>query len=116
MERINLLKEYNIVNETGYKDLIAIKEVFEERFHIVLTEENAGVMITHIAAAFKRLETKEEINPIDQSVLEELKEESYYTKAAEILKAIKETVSSPLSGDEDAFILVHICTLLSQLN
>lgn len=116
MERIELLKEYGIVNETGYEDLLSIKKMFEERFHIVLTEENAGVMITHIAAAFKRLETKEKINPIDESVLEALQEEEVYPKAVEILKALKEEIKSKLSEDEDAFVLVHICTLLSQLN
>ncbi|MDF2613460.1 MAG: hypothetical protein K0S71_1246 [Clostridia bacterium] len=115
MERINLLKEYGIVNESGYEDLLTIKRVFAEKFNIILTEENAGVMITHIATAFKRLETKEKVNPIDENVLEELKKEEVYIKAAEILKCLKEAVRNQLSKEEDTFILVHICTLLSQL-
>lgn len=113
MERIDILKECGLVDEQGYQDLITIKKVFQDQFNIVLTEENAGIMVTHIAAAFKRLETKEEIIPLDDSVLEQLKEETVFEKSKQILENLRKEICNKLSYQEEKFILVHICNVLS---
>lgn len=111
MERVELLKSCELVNEKGYKDLLAIIQVFHEQ-GIRLTEENGGMMITHIAAAFKRVDDKEKVEPLDPLVVEALQEESIYEQAVGIIQAVKRSICYVLSEDEYAFILVHIARVL----
>ncbi|MFV0343420.1 MAG: PRD domain-containing protein [Anaerocolumna sp.] len=114
MERVRILKEYNMMNEVAYKDILFIIKMVEEEYHITLTEENAGIMITHICAAFRRNELGEEIDPLHRSVFEEIKESKDYQKAEQIIESMIAGIENQLSQNEREYFLIHICNLLAQ--
>ena len=116
MERIGLLKEYNIADQTAYDDLVAIIKLIRERFGILLTEENAGVMITHIAAAFGRNRSGESVNPLVEAAVRELREHPCHSQAAEMLEALQGVITNELNEIEREFVLLHLCNLLYSIN
>ncbi|MFZ2539480.1 MAG: hypothetical protein WAX04_11335 [Oscillospiraceae bacterium] len=116
MERINILKECDIADEVAHSDLAKMVELLGEQFGITLTEENAGVMVTHFAAAFKRNRTGETVEPLAQVAVEGLQEDLSYQKACTIFTAISDKIENTFSKEEQQFALLHLCTLLSEIN
>lgn len=116
MERIRLLREYGMMDETAFEDILAIMKLFKEEYGIELTEENAGIMITHMSSAFHRNVTGEEIDAMDACILEEIKEVPEYVRAERILVSIASGIKNDLSKKEMEYFLVHICNLLANTN
>ncbi|WP_072525118.1 PRD domain-containing protein [Clostridium sp. Marseille-P3244] len=76
-------------------------------------EERSGIFITHLAMALKRAQNGQTETPIDAAVLEELKEEPVYEKAAEFFDRMTEILPEPLPDAETGFIMVHLCNVLA---
>lgn len=112
MDRINLMKECGLVDDAAYADLINIVRVFREDFQFEITEENGGVMITHIGAAIHRQKTGEKVEPLDREILEQAGNEPVYWTAQKILERIRQTTPTRLPPEEEEFLLVHICNTL----
>lgn len=113
MERINLMKECRMIDDSAYVDLVKIVKIFKEDFQFDLTEENGGVMITHIGAAINRLKSGEEIEPLGREVLKQAEEEPSYPTALAILDQVKQKMVCKLPDIEQEFLLVHICNTLA---
>ncbi len=113
--RLEIIKSCNLTSESGYADLLTIVDIFKKDFDIELTEENAGVMITHLASAFKRIETGEAVNPLDPGLVEQMKEEPVFPLTQRIVDAVLSRIRNPLSADEQDFLLVHVGTLLCEM-
>jgi len=113
MDRVMTLKEYNMMNEVAYKDILFIIKLIEEEYKIALSEENAGIMITHMSSAFRRNDTGEEIDALCRSTLEEISEAQEYPKAKQILDSIIAGIENELSQKEREYFLVHICNLIA---
>ncbi|MEM1483594.1 hypothetical protein V6615_01825 [Oscillospiraceae bacterium PP1C4] len=116
MERINILKGCGITDETAHSDLVNMVQLMKEQFDITLTEENAGVMVTHFAAAFKRNRTGETVEPLAEVAVESLQEDPSYDKACTIFAAISDKIENIFSKDEQLFALLHLCTLINEIN
>ncbi len=113
--RLDIIKSCDLTSETGYEDLLTIVDIFKRDFDIELTEENAGVMITHLASAFKRIETGETVNPLDPDLVAQMKEEPVYPLTQKIVDTVLANINNTLSADEQDFMLVHVGTLLSEM-
>lgn len=111
MERIDLMRGCDLIDEKGYQDLCEILAQCKQ-IGVLLTEENAGVMITHIGAAFKRITTKEIVEPLDIAVIDQLKQEESYPAALKLIEIFKENLQNVLSDQEYNFILVHLMNVL----
>lgn len=114
MDRVMALKEYKMMNDIAFKDILFIINLFKEEYQITLTEENAGIMITHMSSAFRRNDTGEEIDALCTSTLEEICEAQEYPRAKQILDSIIAGIENELSQKEREYFLVHICNLLAQ--
>ncbi len=112
--RFEVIKNCGLTSESGYEDLLLIVDIFKNDFDIELTEENAGVMITHLASAFKRIETGEAVNPLDSALVEQIKMEPVYPLAQKIVDTVLSRIQNELSRDEQDFMLVHVGTLLCE--
>lgn len=115
MERINILRDTEFSTEQEYKDLVSIVALFQEEFNISLTEENAGVMITHMAAAFRRNRTKESIDGLDPVVVEQMEASGEYSGAVEILREIQNTIENKVNAIEEEYFLLHISNFLEAM-
>lgn len=113
MTRIDLLFECGFSTKEDYDDLCKIVAIFKDRCNIALTEENGGIMITHIAAAFKRNQSGEEISPLRDSVFEDVKDSPQFALASELVEEIESQITNTISEKERKFFFLHICTVLT---
>ena len=114
MERINALKECGICDECAYNDLIKIIDICKQD-DIILTEENAGIMITHISAAFKRNVTNETIEPLAKFIIDDMLQDEKYEQALGIYKKIVPAIENKFNEIEEQFTLLHLCTVLNEI-
>ena len=63
-ERLNLYLEGGMIQPDDVADVQAIITMFDQKYHIVLQEENADTFIAHLCAAFGRSATGEEVEPL----------------------------------------------------
>ena len=111
-KRMDMLKEGGIVDAQGYADLEVISRIFWEEEGIELGEENAGVMITHMATAFYRARRGEEIEGPAPEIMEGVVQESLYPRAQELFAVIENRINNTLSLPEKEYFLIHICAVL----
>lgn len=71
-ERLNLYLEGGMIQPDDVADVQAIITMFDQKYHIVLQEENADTFIAHLCAAFGRSATGEEVEPLPPEVKAEL--------------------------------------------
>lgn len=114
MDRIDTLFSCGFSTESDYDDLCRIVDVFDKRCGIELTEENAGIMITHMASAFRRNRTDETVEPLDAKVFAEAMSSEAFPLAESIVDEIIGSISNAVSENEKEFFLIHICSLLEE--
>ena len=113
MNRIKLLYESGFSTREDYEDLCKIVSICKDEYHIPLTEENGGIMMTHIAAAFHRNRTGEEISPLDIDLWSEVEGSPQFELASSLVERMETEITNEISGNERKFFFLHICTLLA---
>lgn len=111
--RLNILRDSGLLSEENYNKILEVIKYFDEVKNIKLMEENASMFITHLSSALERIDKNETVNDLDEVVLESLKLENSYNNAAIIVKDLK-GVLGEIPDEEVNYIIMHICTLLSQ--
>ncbi|MBS5937992.1 PRD domain-containing protein [Clostridium sartagoforme] len=111
--RLNILRDSALLSEENYNKILEVIKYFDEVKNIKLMEENASMFITHLSSALERIDKNETVNDLDQVVLESLKLEDSYNDAVSIVKDLK-GVLGEIPDEEVNYIIMHICTLLSQ--
>ena len=110
--RLNILKDAGQITENTYKTINEVILLLKEKRGIILTEENGAMFVTHLCSALTRIEKKDLVNKIENSILEEIKQDANYDKTLEIVKDL-ENVTGEFPEEERDFIEMHICTLLN---
>lgn len=111
-ERINLMTELGLIDQIDYKDLYTIIALTKEMLKIEMTEENGGILMTHIAAAFGRNKSNESIDRLTPAVLEEIKSDDHYPASVALVNAVVDNIVNKVTEVEKEFILLHFCTLI----
>lgn len=111
--RLNILRDSGLLSEENYNKILEVIKYFDEVKNIKLMEENASMFITHLSSALERIDKNETVNDLDEVVLESLKLEDSYNNAAIIVKDLK-GVLGEIPDEEVNYIIMHICTLLSE--
>ncbi len=111
-QRIDILEQSGFVDVQGRRDLDAMVRVLTEGYGLPRTDDALGVIVTHVAAAFKRAKDGETINPLAPEIVEDVRSSEVFDKAKEIADAVADAMQSELSEDERDFILVHVGGLL----
>ena len=112
-ERLRLYTEGGMINDNDVKVVHEIIEMFEKEYGIVLTEENAGMFIAHLCAAFGRNVSKEKIPPVSKDMMQELVTLESYPKSLEILDRLRQITKGSLNSTEEEYALLHINNLLA---
>lgn len=115
-ERLELYQEGGMIDETDAKDVLAIVEMYRQRYNIELCEENADTFVAHLCAAFSRNHTHEPVEPLMKEVFDQVRELETYPLSLEMLENIKSVIHSPLNETEQEYVLMHINNLLDKLN
>lgn len=111
-ERIQILQVNGVISEkvADYtksvvdRILSEVPEVEREKFEM---------FITHLAMAGKRAEEGTEENPIDEAVLQGMKEEEAYEKAVMLRDEFLAMTDIKFPETEQDFLSVHLCNFLS---
>lgn len=111
--RLNILLENQVITKEVYGKLEKVINNLKYKFNVEITEENGGMFITHLSAALTRVNNEQPLDTIDESIMEQTKVESCYTKATEIMKNINNTCDIIFPREEEVFILTHLCTILA---
>lgn len=112
LERINLLLEIHMITEEEYRDLKRLVGILVEHMDFPITDENAGVFITHLAAAMKRSRDNEKLDQLEQEILDEVKNCEEFTIVEKISSIMIDTMQITLVNNEVDFMHLHLCNIL----
>ena len=113
IDRLNILKESGQITEETYEKLLKVIKIFEQKYKIILSEENGAMYITHLSAALTRMYKGEVIHEVSEEIYDEIKVNAHFTKSQEILNYIEESLKLNFAMGERGFIIAHICTVLT---
>ena len=114
-ERLELYQEGGMINADDVKDVLAVVDMFKEKYGIQLCEENADTFVAHLCAAFGRNATGEAVEPLMEEAFAEVKALDTYPLAVEMLESIKGVIHNTLNQTEQAYVLLHLNNLLEKL-
>lgn len=114
-ERLQMYLEGGMITEQDIEDINKIIDLFEKKYNVKLNEENSGVFIAHLCAAYGRLTNGEEIEELPDVVIDELKTLDTYDLSKEILSEIMLITHNPLNETEQGYALLHINNLIAGL-
>ncbi|MBQ6478569.1 MAG: PRD domain-containing protein [Erysipelotrichaceae bacterium] len=113
-ERFELYKEGGMITDEDIEDIQNVIALFRDEYGVVLEEENAAPFIAHLCAAYGRLVSKEPVDEIPETVLEELRSLDTYKESEEILEKVMNATKNPLNETEQGYALLHINNLIAQ--
>ncbi|WP_053243088.1 PRD domain-containing protein [Clostridium sp. DMHC 10] len=110
-ERIEILKNANQIDDNVQTSLRNIINMFWNDFNIKLTEENASMLITHLAVALQRIKQGKCEAGINEDAYKEIEQNEFYGKSVNALSKIAEICNIDIPHSEQTFIIMHLCTL-----
>jgi len=113
LTRIDFMLEINMINQIERDTLVSITQIIEEKTSLELTEENAGIMITHIGAMFVRIRENQKLDDLDKLILDEIKANKSYQLSLDTIEEICSKLSIQIDKVERDYIMLHLCTLLN---
>lgn len=112
--RLNILKDAGQIDDEIHNNLIKIIAIVKKEWGIELTEENGAMFITHMSIALKRIKENNIVAPMEAFLFEGLKKEKDFEKALGMMNTLEKETHISIPEEEKSFILMHLCTLLTQ--
>lgn len=112
MNRVNLMLEVNMIDKDDYRDIEDVIKITKKLSGVELTEENGGVLITHIAAMFRRNKTDEILNDLDEFIKQQILDGQFYKIANEIVTSIKGEINNEVNEVEMWFLKLHFSNII----
>ncbi|PKM49297.1 MAG: hypothetical protein CVV02_16780 [Firmicutes bacterium HGW-Firmicutes-7] len=112
IERLNILMESRQITEVVYDKLLKMIKIYPKECGIALTEENAAMMVTHIAQAIMRVEKGEKINEPDSLIIEQIKNDLQFIRMSQIYDKTCLLLDVHFPAEEKWFVLVHMGNLI----
>ena len=109
--RLGLLKDGGQIDQETYEKLLRVPVVIKDKWGIELLEENGAMLITHMSAALMRVKRGEAVNPMEEEIVLQLRNEKDYESSKLLLKEMEEELEIELPEEEKEFIILHLCTL-----
>ena len=114
-ERLDMYEDGGMITSSDVKDIETVIKMFKDDLGVELCEENAATFIAHLAAAYSRNTTKEELDDLPDDILNELKSLDTYDESLRILDKIVEVTNNPLNDVEKRYLLLHLNNLIANL-
>lgn len=114
-ERLEMFLEGEMITADDVRNINNMLDMFNEKYGVTLTEENASTFVSHVCAAFYRYSAGEEIDPLPTEVVAELTSLDSYELSLEVYGNIMKVIEKPFSEIEKGYVLLHINNLISLL-
>lgn len=111
LQRLKIMVDASILKKENMEKLIKMMEYIKNEYNIQLTEENASMLITHIAMYLGRGNVSK-IEPLDDESLEDIKRAKEYKKAMGILSNLEKNIFGSIQENEKGYILLHLINVL----
>jgi transcriptional regulatory protein LevR len=109
---MDILLEAGVVSKKNYDITKEIIDFLRSDKKLIVTEENAAAFVTHTCMALERIDRGELVAPLDETVIEAVKEEEEYVLAYMLSSEIQQKYPQ-LEGAELNYLCMHLGTLLS---
>lgn len=111
-ERIQILQVNGVISDkvADYTKSVVDRILLEVP---EVEQEKLEMFITHLAMAGKRAEEGTEENPMDEAILQGMKEEEAYEQAVVLRDQFLSMTDIKFPKTEQDFLSVHLCNLLS---
>ena len=106
--RIRLLSDAEQISPAEADGLTAMLKMFAEKWHIELNEDNAGMFITHLAIALKRMRENDTIQALDCAIIDEIQASVAYPQSVTAMNEIESLFNVNLSDSEKGYIYLHL--------
>lgn len=112
LERIQILLRAEMIDKT-------VAEFCEDVIDDILKvrpdvdEEKLGMLITHLAMGTQRLIKNQEEAPVDNIVLESVKQEPCFSEAERLADFIIQKCPVHFNKTESDFLKIHLCNLMA---
>ncbi|MBU5438018.1 PRD domain-containing protein [Tissierella sp. MSJ-40] len=110
-ERLIILRQAGQIDNKIIDIVTEFMKMVENELNIKLNEENASMLVTHMAMTLSRIRKGEEIAPLDDSSLEELKSLAIYKRVQSLIVKIDEELQIGIPQSEFGYIALHLCNL-----
>lgn len=113
--RLNILKEAGQIDDSIYKGVMDVIEMFKINHGIELTEENGAMLITHLTVAIKRINENKLVETMDEELYKEISSDCNFQQAEKVYSDIEQSLNMKIPYCEKTFIMMHLCTLLNNI-
>jgi transcriptional regulatory protein LevR len=110
--RLGILLEGKVISAEVAALVRRVISRLRDRWGIILTEQNGGCMITHLAMALARIERGEEIAAPERDLLDEFRNTDSFLQAVEIVKDLTAFTPLELPAAEGDYLVINVCLLL----
>lgn len=116
-ERFQLLLESGQLTEPVLEVTREIVTAIQNRYGITLTEENAGMFVTHIAMALQRIASGQPLETVSDEVWEETRQcQDEWSFARELAALARKRLEIQVPESELAYMVLHLRVLVGPVS
>lgn len=112
--RLKILKDAGQISESNFEAMIKTIRMFEEKWGIVLTEENGAMFITHLSMAVERITKGGTVEAADENIYREVTENKNYSKCQKVLVDIENETGIKIPPNEGSYLMMYLCSLFDE--
>ena len=110
-QRLVILEQAGQIDDKIIKIITELITIVEKELDVRLTEDNGSMFVTHMAVALSRIQKGEEVVPLDDSLLEEVKSSEIYKIVQSLIEKIEDELQIRIPQSEFGYIALHLCNL-----
>ena len=112
-QRLDLLLTAGQINQTIKEAVVDFALAVEEKFKLQLNEENAVMLITHLAMALARILRGEEVEGLAEEALDELRNKKAFQEMPALYLELEKKLTFTIPEAEKNYITLHTCVLVA---
>ena len=110
-DRIEILRSATVINDNVAQ---YVNKVIDELERYQFDESKMEMFTTHLAMAVQRIMTNGEVEHLDESIWNEVKNFDTFNEAKQVYANIVSEAPVQIPESEEKFLLMHLCNLLQK--
>ncbi|TGH03054.1 PRD domain-containing protein [Escherichia coli] len=114
--RLNLLCEAGVIDKDICKGMMQVVNVLETECHLPIRSEQGTMAMTHMASALMRSRRGEHILPLDDELLAELAQSTYWPAIVQLHQVLLKEFALEINPCEEGYLLANLYGLWMAAN